>query len=68
MAKESRLVQKLADAFDSVTGATTFWNEISDSDLYEVTELLWAWHLDAQNEWVRRQMLKAGEQHSEEEL
>lgn len=41
------------------TFGTGFWHELSDEDLYAIANWLWANHLDALQEWSRRQMRNA---------
>jgi len=55
--KEESLIEKVTMAWDDVLG-DKFTSDLSDADLKMLADLLWAMHLDLQNEWVRRRMLK----------
>jgi len=53
----------MADAISEVLiPAGDFYRDLTDDDLHDFADVLWGYHEDLCNEWVRRQRQKASDE------
>lgn len=54
---------RMADAISEVLiPAGDFYRDLTDDDLHDFADVLWGYHEDLCNEWVRRQRQKASDE------